>query len=118
MPHDTAPRSARTVAVGIPTPEVLALLPLPVEMTDLQQQGRICVYGRKALSTEAAVDLGERRRDGVLVFPRACQPCVSRAAMSVLLDHSSGPDACTECKREPICEFGRALNRVIRMGQR
>ncbi|MER5750589.1 hypothetical protein [Streptomyces sp. NPDC002088] len=105
-----------TRSASPPTFEVLAQLPLPKRLSDAQREGHVCVWGGEALSAETAVDLGSRRMDGVLAFPRACHSCTGRVAMGALFDHCSGPDACPECREVPVCDTGRALNRVIRMG--
>lgn len=104
----------QTVSSGMPTHEALALLPLPATLSDPQRDGHICVYGGEAITTLTSVDLGSRTHEGRRIFPRACRPCVGRAAMGALFDHASGPDACQDCKTSPECATGLAFNRIIR----
>ncbi|MEU0671948.1 hypothetical protein ABZ330_03495 [Streptomyces sp. NPDC006172] len=100
------------------TVDALALLPLPAPLSDAQREGHVCVWGGEALAPGTAVDLGSRRLDGRLMFPRACRSCVSRVAMGALFDHCTGDTACKTCQATPECDTGRALNRVIRLGHR
>lgn len=108
--------SGRSVP-GPSTVDVLALLPIPASLSDAQRAGHVCVWGGEALVAETAVDLGSRKLDGDIAFPRACRSCVSRAATGALFDHSTGAEACKQCQGDP-CEMGRALARVIRLGLR
>lgn len=103
------------VISGMPNYEALARLPIPETLSGPQREGYVCVWGGEALDAVTAVDLGSRLDDdGRRIFPRACRADVRKAAMGALFDHSTGPDACEECRTEPICETGRALNRLIR----
>jgi hypothetical protein len=106
----------QTVRSGMPTQEALALLPLPAQLSDPQRNGHVCVWGGEALTTETAIDLGSRKVEDRLVFPRACRTCVARAATGVLFDHADG---CDDCARdtEPACPVSRALYRVVRLGR-
>jgi hypothetical protein len=74
------------------------------------------VWGGEALIAETAIDLGSRKVDERLVFPRACRTCVARAATGVLFDHAVD---CKDCARdtEPVCPISRALYRVVRLGR-
>lgn len=103
------------VTSGMPTHEALALLPIPGRLSEQQREGRVCVYDGDVLTTETAVDLGTRKdAEGHAIFPRACRTAASHAAAGALFDHTSGPDACPDCQENPICDLGRALNRIIR----
>lgn len=109
------PPEPSAVSIGMPTHEALAMLPMPGHLSDQQRQGHVCVYDGDVLTTETAVDLGTRKdAEGRLIFPRACRASAGNAAAGFLFDHSSGPDACQECQKHPICALGRALNRIIR----
>lgn len=108
----------QTVQSGMPNHEALALLPLPARLVDRQLEGHLCVWGGEAITTVTSVDLGSRILDGRRVFPRACRPCVGKAAMGALFDHASGPGACPKCKESPECATGQALNRLIRQATR
>lgn len=109
-----------TVTSGMATVDALALLPIPTldGLSEQQLVGNVCVWGGETLTGETAIRLNTRKLDDRLVFPRGCRSCVSRAAMRVLFTHSTGTDACQACQTEPACETGRALARVIRLGQR
>lgn len=119
MAHDTGAFPSRTVAVGIPTFEAYALLPLPplYQLTTQMLAGRVCAFGGEDLETETAVDLGEAHdADGVLMFPRACHPCAAKAARDARVAHA---DDCVECRQEDTsCEVGRAFRRIERTGRR
>ena len=105
------------VTHGMSTPDALALLPIPDQLSVPQMDGHVCVYDNESLSNDTAVDLGQRHQAGRTVFARASRRCASTAAVGVLFDHTTGTDACTVCQTEP-CDAARALNRVIRMGAR
>lgn len=102
---------------GMPNHEALALLPLPNRLSTRQREGHVCVWGGEALTTETAVDLGSRKQDGHTMFPRACHPCIGKEALRALTDHNLGPTACNTCATS-MCDTGRALNRLIRIGHR
>jgi hypothetical protein len=106
----------QTVRSGMPTQEALALLPLPAQLSDPQRNGHVCVWGGEALTTETAIDLGSRKVEGRVVFPRACRTCVAHAATGVLFSHAID---CKDCARatEPVCEVSRALYRAVRLGR-
>jgi hypothetical protein len=107
-----------TVPSGMATVDALALLPIPARLSDAQRAGHVCVWGGETLVAETAVNLGSRKLDGAIAFLQACRNCVSRAAMTVMFQHSTGTNACTKCQKDPYCETGRALARVIKLGQR
>lgn len=113
-PTGTPP--TRTVS-GMPNHEALTLLPLPVQLSTRQREGHVCVWGGEALTTETAVDLGSRKLDDRMVFPRACHPCIGKQALRALTDHNLGPQACATCATG-MCDTSRALNRLIRIGHR
>lgn len=102
------------VTSGMPTHEALALLPIPKRLTDQQREGRACVWGGEPITALTSSDLGSRTVEDRRIFPRGCPQCVGKAAMGALFDHSTGPDACADCKSTPICNVGRALNLIIR----
>ncbi|MGW2049718.1 hypothetical protein ACWCPF_31730 [Streptomyces sp. NPDC001858] len=106
------------MTTGIPTPEALALLPVPAGLSVPQMDGRVCVYDNETLTPETAVDLGRREQGGRLVCARASRGCVTRAAQAALYRHAAGPNACPDCQAAPICDTGRALVRVIKVGAR
>jgi hypothetical protein len=109
-----------TVTSGMPTHEALALLPIPARLSDAQRDGHVCVWTGEALTAETAIDLGPRTLDGRRIFPRASRTGVNRAALSALFDHVSGTENSEPCETcaTSICDLGRALNRLIRMGAR
>jgi hypothetical protein len=106
------------VTSGMSIHEALALLPLPERLSDVQREGRVCVFGGEELVTATAVRLGDRERHGRMIFPRACRTCVRNEALDLLSIHCLGPNACPDCQEGPICEIGAALNRVIKLGRR
>jgi len=107
-----------TVTSGIPNYKALALLSLPAALSDPQKNGNVCVWGGESLTPDTAVQLDSRTLDGRTVYPRACRSCVSRLAMTALASHALPPDACTDCREEPLCDLGQALNRLIRKTNR
>lgn len=104
-----------TTRSGPPTHETLALLPIPETLSGPQRDGHVCVWGGEALTTDTAIDLGSRRIGDRMGFPRGCRTCVERAAIGVLFDHTGD---CDDCTGDTVCETGRALNRVVRLGRR
>ncbi|WP_330339436.1 hypothetical protein [Streptomyces sp. NBC_00557] len=90
-----------------------ALLPLiqlpPLEvLPDARARGAECVWGGEPLSTATAVDLGERKDDGVHWFPRACRPCTRRAVLAARNNH---PGSCEQCAEDASrCETRHALH--------
>lgn len=105
-----------TVAVGMPTPDALALLPIPETLSDAQRDGHVCVWGGETLTANTAIDLGSRKADDRLIFPRACRRDTGTAAWHLLLDHSSKCEQCVD--NAANCELGRALLRLMREGRR
>ncbi len=108
----------QTVRSGIPNHEALAALPIAAPLSDAQREGRVCAWGGETLIAETAVDLGSRKLDGRLAFPRACRACVSRTAMAALLEHTTGPDACHDCRISDGCDTGAAFRRLVGRGGR
>lgn len=104
-----------TTRSGPPTHEVIAQLPIPATLSGPQRDGRVCVWGGEALTSETAIDLGSRRIGDRMAFPRGCRNCVKDAALGVLFDHTGD---CPDCTNDTSCETSRALNRVIRLGRR
>ncbi|MFJ4624212.1 hypothetical protein [Streptomyces sp. NPDC088812] len=107
------------VISGMPTYQALGLLPLPdlSSLSELQLAGRVCIWSGEALNAATAVALGERQHDGRTVYLRASRTAVSAAALGALFDHTTGDEPCPDCRQHPICETGRALNRVIRLAR-
>lgn len=104
-----------TTRSGPPTHEAIAQLPIPATLSGPQRDGRVCVWGGEALTSETAIDLGSRRIGDRMAFPRGCRDCVSKAALGALFDHTTD---CRDCDTDTTCETGRTLNRIIRLGQR
>lgn len=102
------------VTSGMATVDALALLPIPDRLSDAQRAGHVCVWGGETLIPETAVNLGSRKMAGGIAFLQGCRRCVEQAAIGVLFDHTTD---CLACKTEP-CQTGRALTRVIKLGQR
>lgn len=113
MAHDTTPPPGNTVLVGVPTPDAYRLLPIPEALAGPHLDGHVCVWGGETLTSRTAVDLGSRRINGRLAFPRACRGCTARAAMRALQLHGRG---CADCDGD--CAVGRALGRIIRAATR
>jgi len=110
--------AGQTVRVGISTPEALLLLPLPEDLSGIQLEGRVCVFCGNGVTARTSIDLGSRILGARRIFPRACPGCISKEAITQLSLHCLGVNACQDCKEEPICDLGSALNRLIRMGAR
>lgn len=92
------------------------LLPVPPhdDMTDAQFKGTACVWCRTPISTDTAVDLGQRRiglSDGhITVSPRACQSCTLERIPAALERHTA---TCEQCVDGPAgCETARALRHL------
>ncbi|MEU3546289.1 hypothetical protein [Streptomyces longwoodensis] len=100
------------------TYDVLAALTLPDldALTADQARGAHCTWCRTRLTIETAVDLGERRHEGVSLSPRSCRRCLADAAHRALLDHAPTCAPCTNHAAE--CPVGRGLYRLIRDGRR
>lgn len=83
-------------------PDALALLALPSinGFTANQLRGTACVWCAAPLTTDIAVDLGERRHkrlDGhYSTFPRACHGCTREAAVRTLRDHAGTCEQCVD----------------------
>jgi hypothetical protein len=98
--------------------DALALLTLPAynTLTVEQTRGATCVWCQATLTTDTAVDLGERRHkrlDGRFsTFPRACRRCTHDAAYRVLLDHAPRCEQCTDDAGR--CGTGLALRRLMK----
>jgi hypothetical protein len=101
-----------------PTIDALAILTLPAynDLREEQARGAACIWCTAALTTETAVDFGERRHkrlDGRFsTFPRACRPCTHDAAYRALLDHAPNCEQCTDDADN--CDTGLALRRLMR----
>ena len=92
------------------------LLPVPShgDMTDAQFKGTACVWCCTPISTDTAVDLGQRRvrlRDGyITVSPRACGSCTAERIPAALQQHTA---VCEQCVDGPAgCETARALRHL------
>jgi hypothetical protein len=107
MPADTAnstPADART----------LITLPGIDGLSTAQLRGAACIWCSTGLTTDTAVDLGERRHkrlDGhYSTFPRGCRSCSHRAVVGALHDHAG---LCEQCVDNPSdCAEGMALTRL------
>lgn len=113
---DNPTDASRTITVGMPTHEALALLPLPEQLSDAQRDGHVCVWGGETLTVGTGIDLGSRKTDDRLIFPRACRRDTGEAAYRALLDHAPACEQCVDNAAE--CPLGRALNRLVREGRR
>lgn len=107
MPAD--PPTATTV-------DALALIILPPldGLTEEQLRGATCIWCGQGLTTDTAVDLGERRHrrlDGhYSTFPRGCRADVNRAAVQAIHDHAG---ICEQCVDDAnACGEGMALVRM------
>lgn len=97
----------------------LALLPLPrvAALSTPQVRGASCVWCSATFGPGGpAVDLGPRVLKHLDArtqwFPRACRPCVAKAALTAL--HAHAP-LCEQCTDEAgHCDTGRSLTRLIR----
>ncbi|NUR04341.1 MAG: hypothetical protein HOY79_49910 [Streptomyces sp.] len=107
---------------GTTTIDALALLELPAleGLTTEQVRGAACIWRGEPLTTDTAVDLGERRHkrlDGrYSTFPRACHRCTHEAAYAVLIKHTMACEQCVDNAAE--CPTGRALLRLMRENRR
>ena len=107
--------SGRSVP-GPNTADAVALIALPPldDLTEEQLRGATCIWCGQDLTTDTAVDLGERRHkrlDGhYSTFPRGCRTDANRAAVSALHDHAG---ICEQCVDNPsACGEGMALVRL------
>ncbi|MEU9379988.1 hypothetical protein AB0D38_02810 [Streptomyces sp. NPDC048279] len=91
----------------------LLILPDVDGLSEDQRRGTACVWTGEPLTTESAIDLGERHdADGVLWFPRSGRRGVTSAALLRLQHHSQMCEQCTDDYRG--CETGQALVRLVR----
>jgi hypothetical protein len=92
------------------------LLPVPPhgDMSDPQFKGTACVWCAVTLSTDTAVDLGQRRvrfLDGhITVSPRACRPCTAERVPGVIQQHTAMCEQCAD--GPPRCDTASALHRL------
>ena len=96
----------------------VALLEVPGldGLTEPQLRGASCIWCNTPLTTETAIDLGERRHrrlDGhYSTFPRGCHDCTLREALTALFDHAP---LCEQCTDSPEgCDTAAALRRLMR----
>lgn len=99
-----------------PTVDAVALIPLPPldGLTEEQLRGATCIWCGTGLTTDTAVDLGERRHkrlDGhYSTFPRGCRADAHRSAVQALHDHAG---SCEQCVDDPgVCAEVMALVRL------
>ncbi|MER6524706.1 hypothetical protein [Streptomyces sp. NPDC001508] len=114
--------SSKTVSV--PPPEVLKVLALPGldGLADAKTRGAECLWCPETLTTETAVDFGERRSplsssssvSGMKWYPRACRKCVAGRAHRGLFTHTVACDLCETEKAAAECIVGRGLYRLVR----
>jgi hypothetical protein len=83
-------------------------------MTDRQFKGTACVWCAITLSTDTAVDLGQRRirlSDGhITVSPRACRPCTAGRIPAAVEQHAA---TCEQCVDSPFgCDTATALRQL------
>ncbi|MFJ8154794.1 hypothetical protein [Streptomyces sp. NPDC094468] len=107
MPSETSSPSLSPEA-ALP----LLLLPDVADLTEEQRRGTACVWRGTPLTTETAIDLGERHDAGVLWFPRSDRRGVHDAAMHTLHLHSQSCEQCADDYRG--CETGYGLVRLER----
>lgn len=110
MAHDTeAPAGRASIAALLEVPEHNTL-------TAAQVRGADCAWCGKRLTSDSALDLGERRIR-VLdthfdTFPRGCRQCTGERAYSALFTHAP---KCEHCIKHPTgCEIGDALRRLAK----
>ncbi|MFE0801070.1 hypothetical protein [Streptomyces sp. NPDC058812] len=111
------PSDATTSTHAIP-PDVLALLLLPPfdALTADQARGAVCVWGTEQLTTETAVDLGEKTGPEGRWWPRACPRHTADRAHRGLFNHAAMCEQCTDAAEH--CDISRALYRLVRDGRR
>lgn len=85
-------------------------------LTEPRLRGASCIWCNNPLTTEAAIDLGERRHrrlDGhYSTFPRGCKPCTLAAAIRELADHAPLCEQCVDSSEG--CGTAVALRRLMR----
>lgn len=107
---------------GTTTIDALMLLELPAldGLTTEQVRGAACIWRGEPLTTDTAVDLGERRHkrlDGrYSTFPRGCHRCTHEAAYKALIGHTASCEQCIDDSSQ--CDTGRALLRLMRENRR
>ncbi|MFD5266767.1 hypothetical protein [Streptomyces sp. NPDC058335] len=100
------------------TVDALAIISLPPldGLAEEQLRGAACVWCGAGLTTDSAVDLGERRHkrlDGhYSTFPRGCPVDVTRAAVQALHDHAGSCEQCADAAEH--CTVSLALYRIVR----
>jgi len=101
--------------------DALAILTLPAlsaGLTAEQVRGAACVWCKRRLDAEMAVDFGARH--GTLIgiatawYPRGCPACVRAAALRAHVEH---PQTCEQCVDDfSVCDTRRALRRLAFKG--
>jgi hypothetical protein len=95
-----------------------APLPLPGvdDLSEEQLRGAYCVWCGVPLTSDTAVDLGERRvrllDSHVTSFPRACRACAGPRIYRALLTHTQTCGQCADDQTQ--CEMGTALRNAVR----
>lgn len=90
----------------------LLTLPTLSGLLASQVRGATCLWCETILDTATAVNLGERRTDGITAFPRACRACVHQQAYLTLFDHAPTCEPCVDDVDR--CETGVALRALMR----
>ncbi|HEY8985685.1 MAG TPA: hypothetical protein VIU15_39705 [Streptomyces sp.] len=102
--------------------ELLALIPIPENLSTAQRHGNMCVWGTEIASTATAVDLGPRTLEEggstVAIFPRVCRRCLTAAAMNGFYAHVEECETCRSTMAdEPLeCAYGRGLYHLATKG--
>ncbi|NMI57113.1 MULTISPECIES: hypothetical protein [unclassified Streptomyces] len=97
---------------------VLDLLDIPgiADLSEQQVRGAACVWCEAPLTSDTAVDLGERRvsllDSHITTFPRACRDCAAPRLYRALLDHTQRCEQCADDQSQ--CETGTALRDAVR----
>lgn len=100
----------------VSTTEAVRLLVVPPhrDLSDAQFRGVACVWCAVTVSTETAVDLGQRPVPfldrSITVSPRACRACTAERIPAALEGHTA---TCEQCVDGPTgCETARALRHL------
>ncbi|MER6531139.1 hypothetical protein [Streptomyces sp. NPDC001508] len=119
MPHATMSSTIQEIPA-----EVLDALTLPDldGLPDAKMRGAECLWCRKRLTAETAIDLGVQRApiedsssiSGLKWYPRACRGCVADWAHRGLFAHTPMCDLCETEETAASCIVGRSLYRLVR----
>lgn len=103
---------------ALPTADSLRIIAVPEigsGLTPEQIRGDACVWGATPLHSGTGIDLGPRHGtfmgQSTIWHPRACRPCLNRAARAEYEGHRG---VCEQCVDDAaLCETRHTLRRIV-----